>query len=365
MWSFVLTRKDHTRVGEITNAFEREAKWGLSRGDTAGFKVRVDHPLLENIYGEDTMLQVWQGQMLRFWGDVTTAQFSSTEDGSPPLVACTAAGPFWRLTRRLAGLSSLTEGDHITTKSKARIAAQLLENQHALANGETGIKLNATSYYDAAGAIGDYTTGPYKKVSDAFNELANGFDGFEWRMEALDEAGEKIALFEAENNYGATRLDTVFEYGVGQTNVRSLTYLRDITNLTNFSVMMPENVESETAVSAEDAVSRASHGLFMELIEGVGVIDKTLRQQIVQEAVNVKGRPRFVAGMTLDFADDAGRVPTIHEDFWLGDIVQARAESYGVRLFSGLARIYGIELRVDNNGQEAVTPILVDEGTEE
>lgn len=365
-WSFILTKKDQTPIGEITNVDDRSCKLNLSRGDQAGFKIRVDHEMVPYIFGEDTLLQVWQDDTIRFNGDILTTQFQSTEDNTPPTIAVTAANPWWRLTRRLCGLSNIQVGDVFGTQSKAKTAADLINTQNSY--GATGVGTLGEGAYTSVGSLGTYTSGPYKKVSDAINELATGFDGFEWRLEPVT-GHPNMASFVAANVFGSTRPDCIFEYGCGTHNVRNSSYLRDISNLTNWDAILPENTEPEAgefAVLSEDATSRAEHGLMMELVENSGIKDGNLRQALVNEVINVKKNPRFVAGMTLDFVDNynPGRVPTLGDDFWIGDIVQARAESYGVLLFNGYARVYGVEVKLDANGQEAVTPILINEGPE-
>jgi hypothetical protein len=91
-------------------------------------------------------------------------------------------------------------------------------------------------------------------------------------------------------------------------------------------------------------------------------VDKTLRNKWLEEVIRVKKNPRFVAGMTLDIQDETGRVPKIADDFWLGDLVNARAVIEDETLFNGKVRVYQIKIDINDAGTATITPILVEEG---
>lgn len=353
-WTYVLCKLDGTSIGELQNATERSLTIGLNRPAVASATITVTNELLPNLFGEDTILQVWEDKTLRFYGYVLTPELTAGEQ-MPGTVKLNAADPAWRLTRRVLGKS---KGGTNFAGDKAESTKKMIDELNAA--GETGIKTQAV----ASGSSGTYVAGPYKEALTCINDLAHGFDGFDWYMSPVEGAEPKLGLYEADPTFGEERKNTVFEFGWGQNNVRALTYMRDKSNLTNRAFHLPdEGLETGEALSKEDATSITAHGLYEEVTDGFGLVDTTLRNKWLEEVVRVKKNPRFVAGMTLDIQDDTGRVPQVGVDFWLGDIVQARAVVENMTLFNGKVRVYQIKFDINDNGIATITPILVEEGT--
>ncbi len=370
-WTMVLTKLDGTELNEVRMATARKLVMSLNKPSTASFTVRPDNPVLAPLFGEDTLLKVYEDTTLRFHGNVISSELATQEDGSAPTVQVNAADPAWRLSRRLLGLSSGgTEYKEIDKAKAARKMINELNTDTATypTNPHTGIKLLAESEY-SAGGTGTYTAGPYKSALGCINDLAHGFDGFDWYMAPID--GETatisefttplIALFEAEAVYGGSS-GAVFEHGYGQKNVRKLSYLRDLGGLANKAVHLPDEGLTEGEVkTATDPDSFKYRGRYEVVADGFGLVDSTLRQDWVDEVVRVRKNPRFVVGMTLDVDDHTGRVPQIGEDFWLGDLVQARSVIADATMFNGQVRVYQIQVDINNNGGGTVTPVLIDE----
>lgn len=351
-WTYILTKSDGTKIGEVRNATERSTTLAINRVSTASFSVAASNSLLFNLFNEDTLLQVWEDSNLRFYGYVLTPELATGESTQPLTVKVNAASPVWRLTRRILGQS---KGGTAYTGDKAENTKTMIDELNAIA--ETGIKTQTTK----SGSTGTYTAGPYKEALTCINDLAHGFDGFDWYVSPLSGAEPKLGLYEASATFGTER-STVFEYGWGQKNIRQMTFLRDISNLTNKAFHLPEDLEKGTVLSKEDAASKAAHGYFEEVTEGFGLVDETLRNKWLEEVIRVKKNPRFVVGMTLDIQDGTGRVPKLGTDFWLGDFVQARAVVENVTLFNGKVRVYQVNVTLDDNGVPTITPTLIEEG---
>lgn len=361
-WTFVLTGLDGTKIGEVVDATERTVQIALSRPSTASFTMRPDNPFIPIIFEGDLLLQVWQGTKLRFNGPVISVQLANQEDGSNPSIAVNAASVAWRLSKRLAGLS--ISGSTYTALDKGEIAKKLIEETNAL--GETGIKIGATFKSES---VGTYTAGPYKTTLSCINDLANGSDGFDWYVIPL-QGGEAapIGEWEAKPVYGSVKT-TIFESGIGQSNVRQIGYLWDLSNVCNIAYHLPdEGLESVGAEVLEnfEGTSNGERGRYEAVAELTGLTNKVLREKWLAENTKVRAQPRKVVSMTLDYQDGTGRVPTIETDYWLGDFVTARATLLnGIKtIFNGKVRIYQINVSLNSQGTAQITPVLVDDNNE-
>jgi hypothetical protein len=374
MWTMVLTNLSGVVINEVRQAVDRKVVISLNKPSTAAFTIRPDNPLLSDLFSDDTLLKVYQGTTLRFHGNVISSELSTQEDGSAPTVKVNAADPAWKLSRRLSGLSAggtKYEGDK--AKSSRKIINELNAQSGHETNPHTGIKLLAESEYSAGGS-GTYVAGPYKTSLSCINDLANGFDGFDWYMNPLE--GETatvskwtttlLATYEAQEVIGGAS-NAVFEHGYGQHNVRKLTYLRDLAGLANKAYHLPDEgfTEGATVKEAADVPSLEHRGRYEAIADGYGLTDSTLRQNWVDEVVRVRKNPRFVVSMTLDVDDLTGRVPRFGTDFSLGDLVIARSVINETTMFDGQVRVYQVQVDLNDNGTGTVTPVLIDEeGTE-
>lgn len=358
-WSFVLTALDGTPIGEILNASDRKVSLGLSRAATASFQIRAQNPRLLDLYQADSLLQVWQDSTLRFWGPVVSANYATNEDGSDPAIAVNAVSPAWRLANRLAGKSgsgTALSGD------KADMAKTLIDTTNS--ESDTGIKTVSVS----SESTGTYTAGPYKPVLDCISELAHGLDGFDWYLRPTTGTSGKIAEFVAGAVIGGTQKDTVFEYGVGRHNIRSMTFIRDLSGMMNRAYHIPDegaDAPGATVIFKQNDASIAYRGLFEGPIDSLGLTDTTLREQWANANIEVRREPRLVVTMTPDIFDPEkpGRVPVFGTDYNIGDFVRARAVMYGTQLFDGYVRVFNVQIEVDDNGRAVAVPTLVDEET--
>lgn len=361
-WRFVLTKLDHTPVsgGEIRDAYDRKYIANLSKPSTATFTIRRDNKIMPYLFEDESkLIQVWQNDTLRMWGPIISSNYTYSE-GQPPSIAVSAADVGWRMSRRLAGKSE--KGTALGPADKIVCAQALITAANADYNTE--ITYNGA---DLAGSSGTYTAGPYKQALTCINELAHGLDGFDWYIEPLYGNATYIGVFRAAALVGEEK-NVYFEHGVGKRNMRGLGFLRDISTEVNAAYQISDSglepsIENPTpVVSKVDTESIAARGRFEEVVELSGVANVTLRQEWVEENVRVRKNPRRVLSMTSDIDDGSGRVPQFGDDYWLGDRVHCRAVAEGVAMFDGVARIYAVEVAINNAGTALVTPILVDEG---
>lgn len=358
MWTFVLTKLDGTKIGELTDASARKVTLSLSKVSTASFTVLADHPLLADLFGDgDTLLQVWEDTNLRFYGPIVSVELATQEDSSQrPTVNVTAADPGWRLSLRLAG-KSLT-GTTYTAEDKAQTAADIITATNS--DGATGVKVVSVT----SGSTGTYTAGPYVPVLSCIGDLAHGTDGFDWYMTPLVDEEPYLAQFDAAAVMGSVRSDTLLEFGAGLNNVATLNYTRDISGMANSVFHLPDGLSSDpgaVVVNSQDSTSITDHGLYELVADASGIQDATLRNDWTSENVAVRRSPRRVVAASLDIQDNTGRVPVLGTDYWLGDFVRARAVVGGIELFDGSVRIYRIQVELNDAGTATITPILIDD----
>jgi hypothetical protein len=267
----------------------------------------------------------------------------------------------------------MSKGGTAYSGDKAKTARKFISelNSAVLTNPHTGIKLLSEGSYVAGS--GNYTAGPYSPALTCINDLAHTISGFDWYISPLD--GEEtanvtnelgswttplIGQFEANNVFGSTKGIT-FEFGVGQKNVRTINYIRDLSDVANKAYHIPNDLETEALLSESDNTSLGYRGRYESTADAFGLTDTTLRQAWLQEYIRVKKNPRYIITMTLDIDDGTGRVPKLGTDYWLGDLVSARGYLADNKLFSGQVRVYGVDIDIAESGTAAITPIFIDE----
>lgn len=387
-WRYVMTNMEGTPVGEVKDAYERKYTANLSKPSTASFQVRKDNDILPYLFaeyeptntlpeagsskeGENYLLQVWQDNTIRFWGPIVTANLAMTE-GQAPTVAVTAVDPAWRLGRRFYWGTGV--GFANGPNDKALLAQGLIGVQNVRSEGFeiafTGISGNS----DKCGSTGSYTIPTGKSCLQGIQELAQGLDGFDWYIEPRPAAVPignavympSIGVFRAGAIVGSAKA-SVFEFGVGAKNMRSINFLKDQTTRANSALNLSEEGFETTALNTNPLVAKIANpswerfGLYETMAELSGVPSVTLREQYTQEVINVRRNARQILSMTSDFYDGTARVPQFGHDYWLGDTVTARGVVGDTTVFNGAVRVYSVEVSINNAGTVTYTPILVQE----
>jgi hypothetical protein len=196
---------------------------------------------------------------------------------------------------------------------------------------------------------------------------------------------------------GSFKENTIFEFGVGRGNIKTMGWIRDLTTMCNFAYHLPETLEvsSDEVHSIENMImspstgsggydpgipevlvssggtrdaatvaSQANHGVYEEIAEAQALYDLALRQGWADVYTAVKREPRNVLTMTFDTDDGTGRVPKLGTDYWLGDFITARGAAGGTTFFNGKVRIYQINVVMNDAGTAKITPVLFDEEQE-
>jgi hypothetical protein len=195
-------------------------------------------------------------------------------------------------------------------------------------------------------------------ISECLNELALTLDGFDWRIDPIDNfsgglvTGTKIGTFLASPTFGVARPDAVFEAGTGRNNI--VAYTRAITRDTQANKVYHNAQPGPDApgfptVTAIDAQSISDYKLLEDLAQA-DLLDGTLRQRLVDEHVRVRKSPREVITFEPHLPDQFGRVPQYRTDFTVGDTIRARAKFGSSLRFDAMMRVWGVAFEINDEG---------------
>lgn len=366
-WSFVLTDLSGINYGELTNAYERKVSLPHMRVPSASFRIPLESERADDLLNNDCLLECWRtdnvtGQKdLAFRGPLVTVEEGAV--GDVKMVTGTAAGPFWRLTKRIIPNSTLTTGYVQTSVEQGQAARDVLSAVNLI--HYTGISNGTYSSTGLSAPVGPWFI---KNAAEAIAELSVSFGSFEYEVKPVKNANTfspggwpEIGLLNIAPVVGQTRLDTVFEYGgSGTPNVASYTRTVDRTGILNEALVSvqgwPDSPPSGSGlISRSDSASIAARGLFTELVPEAGIIDNTLREKLGDEHLYYRKQPR--QRIVFNPVRNANLRPFI--DYVTGDTVRARATVNGKLRFDAWFRIWGTEITVSENGDEEVALELV------
>lgn len=140
-WKFGLCDLAGVNIGEVVNAYDRTLNLPLNGNPTAQFRIRLDDPLADEIITRngDCLVKVYQGTTLRFIGDILTVEEGGpVKDGEGVSITVTAAGPLWRLSKRLLGIPYPGVNPNWSSVEADEIIRQWLDQVNA--NSDTGIR---------------------------------------------------------------------------------------------------------------------------------------------------------------------------------------------------------------------------------
>jgi hypothetical protein len=383
-WQFILSDLLGNTHGEVTDASERKVGLPHLRVPSASFKVPIYHYLAPYLLDTDCLLRCYRvddvtGQRdLAFHGPVVSAEESAEESNASQSIAVTAAGPYWRLAKRLIPSSKLAtgiqyggEGAELDLGAIARTVLFDVNAAHF-----TGIDLGSHTN-SISGWVGPWYL---KNASEAIAELAAGLNSFEFRVSPTEATGyanpqnwPRIGLLDTAPILGTLKPDAIFEYGTGRANVAS--YKRQVGREGLLTQAMcsvsgwPDSIEKYDSdpgpgitlsnkysmVEVGDTTAINARGLFEEVVNDAGILDDGLRTNLAQFHVDVRKNPRQI----ITFKPRTGASPRPFVDYNVGDSVRARAVVSGTLRFDALFRIWGITFDVDGNGNESIELELV------
>jgi alpha-tubulin suppressor-like RCC1 family protein len=243
-------------------------------------------------------------------------------------------------------------------KDAVEIVSDLIDNTNTI-DGNCWIRSADPQGEGAEVFIPKKSWGGFKKISAALEELQSGF---EWEIRpylATDGGGLVLGEFYGNSTIGEDISDLVgFEYGAGRMNADEYSIKTSLENLVT-RASYPAADARPYAVSSEAAAAVSELGIFEEVAEG-GVITAALRRKIINLYLRLGSFPRTLVEITPARSDQTGprntRVPIPMIDYKPGDTVGVHIQDNGSdRLPAGAARVYDIQISLDETAKETAT----------
>lgn len=360
-WRAVLTDKAYKPVGELYQAKSLVYSRSLSKLATCSFQMRMDDANINRLADTDGFIKLYRDATLKLFGPLISAE--QTVERESQTVACTAADQGWILGKRLAGKSEL--GTQFTSATDlALISKSLIDTTNTMA--ETGV--STTTVAMSAGSARTYTAGPYRPILEIVAELGQALDGYDWRIVPIENwingavSGTKIGYIHALPVIGSNKPTAVFEYGPN-TRANILSFTKTRTRDTQANRVFQSTSSFADVVSSDNASAQTNWGPLEDILSLPDITDATMRSQITAEHVAVRGEPRDLVKITPHIDPGVtGRLPLPFVDYDIGDSITAHIIHAGQVRFSGLLRVYGINVTIeDETGFERVDLILEDE----
>jgi hypothetical protein len=344
---FVVADLNGTALGE-PQAYERTLGVELSGAATAGFRIRADDPLWEQIAAGETMLKVYDSTGdLCMYGPVISDE--ETAEGQGAKVRVTATDLFFRLTRRFVGKDTTGVGTTYTGVDSGTIAYNVLAAVNA--DEPTGITAGTADVF-----VARTVTHLWKRASDAINELGAIAGSYEWKLRYIDGSPPTV-LLDLDARFGTDKTSSLFlEYGKGTlANVRTYARARSIDQLA--TDVWVQGTGQAATVYASDAAARLSYRRHEDVVSYGDITVTPLLDALAAAHVAIRRYPRRIVSLT-PFAKTA---PRYGVDWNLGDTLTARVVVNNTVRVSGAVRVWGASITVTENGEEVPTLKLVPE----
>lgn len=355
-WQFVATDKNGVQLGEITNPTDPSVALALGQIPALTMTVPLWSPLAASISDSTTLIKAYRTDVLGtrrliFNGPVIATEEVGERDVQT--LAITAAGPYWRLTKRLVGASKTGFAyPASSTVDLADLAIQIVNIVNAVS--WTGIGTRPKLGVTNQGRVDRINAA---NAAELIASLGSTDSSFEFQVtpdESFPAAGYQLGWFDIGPTIGGvSRNDAIFEYGTTRANC--VGYKRQVSwdSILTLAYAAVEGWPDETTQdlrSATDAAAVAAYGLFEELVPENGIIDDALRDALVQFHIRVRKNPRQI----VTFTPKINARPSPFLDYFLGDYVRARAVVRGVQRLDAMLRVWGIKFTLDKGGNESV-----------
>ena len=288
--------------------------------------------------------------ILRFVG--TIWQVGDVGDENTAFTRVTAFDPLQRLRKRLCRDASLGTANVVfDSVEAAQIAKTLVERANSV--GATGLTTSGGTFEKTPERTVEYR---YKRMADAFLELANAANGFDLRLDYLDATDGVHARISCLSRRGTFRQHAVFGWGVAPFNVSDIQNSEDGETAANEVTGLGATLSGADQLSStiQNASSVGRIGLLEEVDSFSGISSPSFLAALVGEDLSFRGEGR----QEVSIVPKAGLAPQPWTHFDIGDTFPIYAGPDLRAGFSGIQRCYGFDLGVDDEGVERVSRII-------
>lgn len=367
-WAFFLCDRMGVRLQDISElATAKKMSFRLSKPAQCTFRVPSNHAKIAALHtdGRPMLAPMRVLKAYRTFNGVTSLRYvgfvwllHDEGDELAPVTTVTCHDPAQKLGRvflRAPDPFPYRRALSFTNTNAGTIVNRLVERANGANAAITG--LSSTSEVDPTIPTLSIAL-EFRTVGDVLNELA-GTVPFDWRVLPLDGTDgvhgrlDMDALMKPGGPGNPSRPQTILGWGTGPANVAKATRVQDVSALANsLRVYGGSGVRKEKVET--DASSQTTHGVFEDLALYDSITLNAYLEQIASLQLALRKQPRELVALT----------PTqgaVHPwaDFDLGDTFSLHVSASMRGGFSGIARIYGWDLDVDDTGNEQLSTLVV------
>ncbi len=336
VWQFFLANSsDMSLIGDLTHeARGKSLQLALNRPGSFNFNLPLSSefapyldPVKYCIIAMKNKNIVWSGPL---WTKQETLHDSK--------ISLSAVGWFQLLTKRVT-LVRLS----YTAQRRGAIAMDLLARANSTQNTYVGTGSNT----DVSTPLSIKIYEKYANIGAEIQSLSATEAGFDFKVDPINRQLNIKNYTEYTN-----QTDVVFGFNWGPHNVGQVTRTTDADEMANQIIA----IYSNRADAASDATAQSNYRLFQKVLNISENVDPTLGAAIANAEVAINKNPRSLITFTPRLYGTPN-VPSILEDYDIGDKVYLTAKRDSVDISNQAVRVFSANIEIDSNGNEATTGI--------
>lgn len=340
LWDFRTGQKEI-----LPEALNRSYSYQLNRAGKASFSLPLTTERLQRfpLYIGVTRLLIYRADKLIWAGVIWEITEDAQDDEGTVNVQCTEI--FHILSEKRYTSNSYTNTD------AGQIAWGLINTTQGLSGGNLGITqgtIQATQNRDR--------TYLDEKIGEKIIQLTEVINGFDFEITPSIKVNT-LGVFNVYSKRGSVINTFRLEYGEGlRNNIQSWSRKRTLSDMYNSVIVEGEGYGDIALKSTQtDNSMITAVGLLEGRVQEKSVNQQTTLDTKAQEFIRVRKTEQFIYDITLNNAyNDFGK-------YDIGDIVPVKIK-YGYLDINTTMRIYGIDVRVSDAGEEVikltVSPII-------
>ncbi len=350
-WEQQMNPENFVRIGELTQASNRNVQLQLNRPGGASFDIPLVDPIAEEIKPQETCILAYRDNQIRWSGPVWGLQEQA------------AAG---RESMTVNAMGWLELAKHRLTDYKTSFSNQ---SDYAIARS---LLMAATRRFPfpfifeiplEAGVARTRTAEKYANVGSIIEELSEIENGFDY--EVVYDTTRNTIVWKFYRRIGIDKPDIHFAYNWGPDNLTSISRSFDSARLANHVTATGRYAQAfappDTAnpLNSIHSAAQEQYGLFEEQAALSEVVDTNILLAYAGAEVLYREHPI----QTFDFAPKAvsdandGMIPQLFTDYNLGDTIRLTAKKGRMDFTAQPVRIFGASIGIDNEGNENISQI--------